>query len=512
MKLFKLPKKKLGSGLKLKKVDPKDLAFNEKSDEITQQNVEYDPNMFQPNTPKKEKPTPEPTPQKYPPRFHEKSKRFHEQEPVHDLTPEPQQPEITPPSPPQVVAKPPEPQPVPEPLSLVDQYNILQNEYNQYPNDETKRRLADLYLKLYPPTQPQPETKPTEQLTPEQIAEEYHTPQTEIIESTKHNPECVDCGTYIQYDENNNQFCPRCSVPEPVEETPEQVATDFHNSLADEGATESELFIESQRAKQGSVQKSRFMWRSELHEMEEFALSEFVEFQSHLTDMTDLVEKIQVQTVQDESFIDMDGEESLSQPDPIVSTPVVEPPTEHHDPNLLTNDLTMPTGLDHSTQKVWHLFPRDVQQQMIDNINEELKEVVIEKKKSIFGKKQNFFQKKKDIKKRLNIDREPTLFEKIFKIKKEQTLKDIEAYCYKCKHDVIGHQHKGTSTGCNECGCLVSVQEIIKISNVKFNTEDEVIKKDTGHSCTCGHREIIHQDRGFCEEKDCYCYEFKTAT
>lgn len=579
MKFFKLPKKKLGGGLKLKKVDPDDTAFDYEKPIEPKLDVHEHAKKLAKETFEdiiKDNPEPEPTPELKPNLCeNEKCLEFGMWHPNENCKEEPEaiivEPKIDPISEnPEDVADTIEDKPQSQ-EELIQLYNKLQDQCNQNPTPELKSQLANLLLMIYPPNHVEPivqaeaeasvildhdETLQTvteppvvdeldEQLTPEQIANEYHLPdtddihvmganpeptiprfneksvkfnepETKIIESTKHNPECVECGSYIRYDANDEQYCPNCSA------------------LEQKDKIANEEFIKEQKSKQGSVQKERAVWRSQKEELEEFALEEFcdlekltgtkymedeqgvfaveqkgeLKFVEKAEELTnDLNEKLKQVTREpiDDSFTDMDGDDSLNQdlqitPDPSVSTPVIE------------DDLTMPTTLDPAVQKVWHLFPKDVQLQMIAKEHLEAKEKIQINKEKILGKKTNFFKKKKELKPRLNPDRPQSFFEKLFKIKKEQTLKDVEAYCYKCKHGILAHQHKGRSTGCKECGCLVPIQKILEINKVKFNTEKEKELTDNGHVCTCGHREIIHQDQGFCEEKGCYCYEYKITS
>jgi len=145
--------------------------------------------------------------------------------------------------------------------------------------------------------------------------------------------------------------------------------------------------------------------------------------------------------------------------------------------------------------KLWAQKDKDKEQQQHDELRQQ---VLKEYTESDLIRKE-----KKD--KKLN-------FKNIFKLKKNKhvTLKTIEAYCFVCKHAIQSHSHKGKSAGCRECGCLVTISKILDINKITIlQHEAEIENKITDKTCTCGHREIVHKQNGFCEEKECYCIEFK---
>ncbi len=52
-------------------------------------------------------------------------------------------------------------------------------------------------------------------------------------------------------------------------------------------------------------------------------------------------------------------------------------------------------------------------------------------------------------------------------------LKNLELYCFNCKHKIQEHMKNGESNGCVKCGCLKSVEEIAKENDAPLITKKE---------------------------------------
>lgn len=309
-------------------------------------------------------------------------------------------------------------------------------------------------------------------------------------------------------------------------------------------------YIQSQREKGAKIREERKARTPNID-----ALPNFIDFQeytnidwgSHTDDFVEpepeidqaIVDKINEQTepdVLDEVRIH-NIEEKFELPTKIIDIPVKTIIKKDENDVMVSEepqsmpeiDLTLPDWLGIELAKVWHLMGEEAQLQLIKSHEEELqkeldkqKEVVIKKKKSIFGNKINFSSLKRQMSKPVDVD--PTIkrsiFEKLLKKHTHRQLKDIEAYCFTCKHSVMAHQLKGKSVGCKECGCLITVSKILEITNTDFKTDEidnetKEIEIETNQKpliCVCGHRQIVHKDKKFCEEKDCYCIGFKHIT
>ncbi len=224
-------------------------------------------------------------------------------------------------------------------------------------------------------------------------------------------------------------------------------------------------------------------------------------------DLKEKENKENAKQLADETIIDIKEKKSFwkreKKPEviPEIETPIVP-----------INDLTMPADLSPELKKVWEFLPNDNKLEIIQKHKDENVEIIQENKKKLFGNKINFSLKRKQMIQPELVDN-PKLFaklkSKIIKVKAND-LHGIEAYCNICKHEIKSHQLKGKSSGCGECGCLTTVQSILDVNHIKLKLDySEIDHRDSGKTCNCGHREIVHRDKGFCEEQDCYCIGFK---
>jgi hypothetical protein len=262
----------------------------------------------------------------------------------------------------------------------------------------------------------------------------------------------------------------------------EKTANDFHDSLAEEGMTPDEIENEESDAKE--------LFDSDLKP-------------EQVTVKPDAkVELDKPKTSKWKIFKKKDKEES-----PIESLPLVTEPER-----VPEADLIMPADLDPELKKVWEVLPRENKEEIIKKHKDQVVEKIEKKKKSIFGNKINFSLKKKQLGKSTDAPEPPSLMTRLLK-KDPNDIRNIDAYCNMCKHEIKSHQHKGKSAGCSECGCLTTVQKILDVNKIKLKLDyEEVDNSDTGKTCKCGHREIVHKERGFCEEKDCYCITYQQTT
>lgn len=302
-----------------------------------------------------------------------------------------------------------------------------------------------------------------------------------------------------------------------------------------------QIYIRDQKAKQPQIQQQRKNWREQLPLLREEALRSFVkmfndeEYANHYTETIQKEFETEEKEVKEsikkaETLYDSDVpvKEVTIKPDAKVVINDLKLTKEKEDAEKvandellaeevvvdLTTDLIPPDDLDDTLKKVWKVLPRDTQLDLIDKHKVQVVEIIKEKKKKFFGKKIDFSILKKKKKKEIDTKQKISFFDR--HIRKKNELSDTDAYCNICKHHVVAHQQKGRSTGCRHCGCLLTVQKILEVNKVTLELEleeKEIVEiKDTGKICKCGHREVVHKERGFCEEKDCYCIVFENTT
>lgn len=369
--------------------------------------------------------------------------------------------------------------------TALEKYERLQNEYAENPSEELSKEISEQQLR---------------------VLEEQANQAEELSEKINELPMTVP-------KENLPAVKIPDSIPDVLNEDElkrlEQVKKEDDLKLAqDQKEKEQILYIQEQRAKGAKKREERKQQKTK-DSLEHFP--DFINEAEYEQSYTEhIAEEFEKENKIEEPKPELIKQENVKE---ILEEKTLEP--------LPEVDLTCPDYVGDEVKKIWHLMNEESKQEIITNheieiqqLKEEEKKQLENQKKSIFSRKINFSLKKKQMKK---VEADPTIkrtwIEKLLKRHMQKSLKDIEAYCFTCKHTIQAHEYKGKSAGCSECGCLVTVSKILEVSKIKFKVPDEDERMDeTGLVCECGHREIVHQDKRFCEEKDCYCIGFKNAT
>lgn len=410
-------------------------------------------------------------------------------------------------------------QPINDGIDLNMEYARLQEEYTKTPTEELGLKIMDIYNKLYAnPKETNSDTveTQTEPLDiPDTVPDNVNLDQeeTKYLSIAKEEDDKLK----IELERKRKAEEERKKREEEYRTNIAQVDLDEHLERLDQTKEVTE-YVEKQKAKQPEIQLRRLKERELMPNREEVALEEFCKLMNY-TDAEKVTVDYPNSLAEEDELLETpkyleDGDGALStisdkSLDQIINNKIQHP---EETPDLVAQEvleIDMPDDLDPQIKQIWHVIPKESKLEIIRKHKEEQKPKEIpDKKKSIFGKKINFRKKKQELKQQPDLPKKKSFLD-IFKKKKEPSLKNVEAYCHSCKHGIMAHQYKGRSTGCRECGCLITIQKILEVNKINFNVKKEKEDLDNGHICTCGHRQIVHPNDLFCEEKDCYCIEFK---
>lgn len=376
----------------------------------------------------------------------------------------------------------------------ISEYTKLQEQYVKNPSEELAKKISYLHKVI---------TNPEEKPLP--LVED----KIEIVdkkeEREKERLKKQDDVLKIKLEEEKKEIE---RLEKEIKEQEEKQLQEEEKRKKEE-AEKLQNYINEKLKEQPKIQESRKKWIEKNEKLHEDMVEKFLIFQSSLDEIIPEDKIIDPDDLNKKPIIKIENEIEEEEPELIITMDMQQDAA--NDAAKVNEDkLNPPKDLSSEMKINWKYLNRERQLEIIEHFKNKDNEQIKKHKNKLFGKNINFSLKKKEIK---EANKKPIKENPLLKMftKKVKILKGVEAYCYVCKHDVQSHENNGESTGCSMCGCLTSVQKILDIAGVKFEFDKKVIDDVSNYNCQCGHREIIHKQYGFCEEKNCNCYDFSPA-